>query len=169
MTLLTIDKLKLYNLLFNLEEKFGDKEVGRIIQILLALNLITLNFKVSNFQLTGEPDFNAINEKQKLCTEVKTTRQEHIDITKQILKSISVPGFIPTLAVLFISPTETEWKIIDARKIKSGRLNRFSFNKYSMHDIETLVNKYFFYTVQKYYERTENGTEALYPELKRLL
>lgn len=160
------ESLRVYNLLEDISIIHNDSDLGKIAQIFLGFIFYQLGFKITNFQLSGEPDFKATRNEYGFCIEVKSTKSNNISINEKILQSISNSGLEPIVVVLFLSSTETRWFVIDGKKMKSGTYNKSILSRYSVKDIENKINQLLLATVEKYYNFAEAGVDSLYREFK---
>lgn len=151
--------LRLSSLIDNLILELGEIDGGKILQILLAITFVRIGFKITLFQLTGEPDFIAASS-DILNVEVKTTQNNKISVDDKILRSASV------LAVMFIDPTDTKWIIVDTKNLHKGNYNKFDLQRVKLQDLEQKVNKTFITVFEEYLKYAENGVDALYHEFK---
>ena len=153
------NSLRLSSLIDNLILELGEIDCGKILQILLAITFVRVGFKITSFQLTGEPDFIA-DSSDILNIEVKTTQNNKISVDDKILKSAS------TLAVMFIDPTDTKWIIADTKNLYKRTYSKFDFQRAQLRDLEQKINKIFINIFEENLKYAENGVDALYYEFK---
>jgi len=163
-----VDKMnyEVYKKLKNLYKKHGDKEFGRICQILLELTLQELKYKTRGRNVE-RPDIIAVRDTVTFSIECKVPFGSYFNLSKRDLDGIkNVKNAIPIIATLLVNSTPN-WIFAKAIKLKVGKHNKFSLKSYDQKEISKKINNTFPKILERHYDIIlKRGCEGIISKVK---
>ncbi len=151
-----------YECLFLLYDRYGPREYGKLCQKLLAITYRRAGFIHVVERGVQGVDMDATGAQAKYATEVKTTITGAIVFqTKDVtgLAARRADGYLPLLGVLRLSAL-SDWLIVDAEHLKSGRLALDTLRPYRLYDLEKQLCPLFDAIVEEHAEPALSGAQA---------
>lgn len=157
---------EVYKKLKNLYNKHGDKEFGRICQILLELTLRELEYETRGRNVE-RPDIVASKSKIIFSIECKVPWGSYFDLSERDLAGVkSVKNALPIIATLLVNSTPN-WIFSNATKLKAGRYSKFSIEPYNRKELSKKINETFPEILERHYDITlKRGSEGLLSKIR---
>ncbi len=152
---------RIYGIINGLERRHTASDLGRICQCLLALTFKERDFRISNFQLSGRPDFCAQRGTESYALEVKSPTTAEVLLKEEDLSGISQLGMIPIIAVLTYPELECRWILADAEAIPAKKMPKTYLKKFSKLRLESEINASFLQILEKYKDYANVGVDSL--------
>lgn len=150
-------------------QKFDEKTLGRIFQLMLSLTLLRLGFKIIECKLSGRPDIEAIKNLRRYSIEVKISKTDYIILKNTDLNGVMIENFTPIIAVFWYNLINPKWLILDAKQLRSGKLYIPTLESNSIKKLENDVNEEFPSILSIHWESIKSGEKKLLVKFKEEL
>jgi hypothetical protein len=147
-------------LLKEIQEALGPAEFGRVCQILFAMTLLRLGFRISVMQLSGRPDI-AARRRRTFAFEVKAPSGDRVLVTTEDLQGVRDQGEICAIAVLTFPDMRCEWTLANAAGLSPGVHEKAVLRRRCLRIWQGKVNREFPHLVSDYREQAKRGARAL--------
>ncbi len=147
-------------LLKEIQQKLGPAEFGRVCQILFAMTLLRLGFRISVMQLSGRPDI-AARRRKTFAFEVKAPSGDRVLVAVEDLRGVRDQGDVPAIAVLTYPDMRCEWILADAASLSAGVHEKAVLRQRSLRVWQGKVNKVFPDVVSEFRDEAKRGVRSL--------
>jgi hypothetical protein len=117
-------ELKTYKFLVEIAGHPRERLGGKILQLLLAITLNHIGYRVTRERLSQDVDILMIGKRRtKYAVESKVTTKNHVLLAEKDirgLRSAETDGYVPVLAALYIQDTGELWYMASAKGAQAG-------------------------------------------------